>query len=176
MSMRNGLPLQLTPTPASFASLCHEISKIPPRPVKSPQHRPASLPASPQALQILRRWVTELRRRFSPLPPNTTAILFRLLFPEEDYRRKYDLQETALARHLSKVLCVATGSAGRGGALKNWAADATLGCLGEEVRKLLQRSTAVGVKSNIWFMSYGILTSRILNAWDLCHSLKWTHC
>jgi DNA ligase-4 len=79
--------------------------------------------------------------------PGLCKIFFRLLFPEEDIRRRYGIQETVLAKTLARgvfVLPTDSGSAGR--ALMEWsgypqaAEEAKLGCLGVELEiALFQR-------------------------------------
>ena len=87
-------------------------------------------------MQTFENWVSELHRRYDPLPPGTTAIVFRFLFPEEDAKRKYDMQETRLAHTISKALCLSRK--GRGERLAAWKAETAVGCLGLEVRKVIQ--------------------------------------
>lgn len=95
------------------------------------------------AILEFHHWVESLHR---PIPPRTGAILFRLLFPQQDIRRKwvnpnswrnclnhlifsaenkllwprYNLQETALGRQLAHVFGVATGTGARGEGLIRW--------------------------------------------------------
>lgn len=93
------------------------------------------------ALAILVRWITKLQQSFSPLPPGTAAIVFRLLFPDEDPGRKYDMQETRLAQELVKIFGISKN--GRGESLQKWKGETTLGCLGDEVKKVLDQSIPV---------------------------------
>ncbi|KAJ7918946.1 DNA ligase N terminus-domain-containing protein [Mycena leptocephala] len=74
--------------------------------------------------------------RVCPLPANTTAIVFRLIFPEEDTRRKYDMQETRLASALSDCFGISATP------LRQWSADGSSGCLGQEVLKVLNKSSS----------------------------------
>ncbi|KDR65743.1 hypothetical protein GALMADRAFT_148452 [Galerina marginata CBS 339.88] len=116
-----------------FCSLVRAISNINPKP---PRPRPKQ--PSPQfeypALQIFSKWVNELRRRFSPLPPNTTAICFRMLFPEEDIRRKYDIQETRMTQLLEQCFGIDRK------AFEKWSLEDASGCLGQELKVVLDRS------------------------------------
>lgn len=91
-------------------------------------------------MQTFQNWVEELRRRFDPLPPGTTAAIFRLLFPDEDAKRKYDMQETRLAQSISRALCVSHKMHERGESLAKWKAETAVGCLGLEVRRVIQES------------------------------------
>lgn len=64
--------------------------------------------------------------------PGTAKKLFRLLFPHEGARRRYDIRETRLAVALEQVMGI-TG-------LTKWDAVSVnggggTGCLGEEVRR-----------------------------------------
>lgn len=123
----------------SFVSLLHEISKTSPRTTRKP---PCN---TNRSLRILEVWIAELRRQYSPIPKGTTATIFYLLFPEEDAQRKYDMQETRLAQELAK--CIGVSVQGRGDALRSWNGENTLGCLGEEVKKVINEASSVGAKS-----------------------------
>lgn len=131
----------------SFVSLVDHVARIKPRKanVRGPKdpHRKSSV------VQTFQNWVSELHRRYDPLPPGTTAIVFRLLFPEEDAKRKYDMQEARLANAISKALCVSHTPHGRGQRLSTWKAENAVGCLGHEVRKVLEEgevSVIVGMR------------------------------
>ncbi|KAJ7777837.1 hypothetical protein DFH07DRAFT_796301, partial [Mycena maculata] len=94
--------------------------------------------ASYPALDILKKWTARLRSQFSPLAPGTTAIVFRLLFPGEDARRKYDMQETRLAVALADCF----GIPAKTKQLRQWGMDGSSGCLGEEVMQVLNSSSS----------------------------------
>lgn len=110
----------------------HAIADVKPHKATEKQFRNARYADSP-AYKTFQRWVTALRERYSPLPADTTTIIFRFLFPGEDCRRKYGVQEARLARHLTKVLSVSSDTDGRGVRLRNWKEEDALGCLGNEV-------------------------------------------
>jgi DNA ligase-4 len=114
----------------SFISLLREISN-------------STRAYSQPTLRILNKWISELRRRYSPLPHGTTAAVVTLLFPEDDTRRKYDMQETRLAQELAKCFGLTMG--GRGESLRRWDGEATLGCLGTEVMKVLDEASSVSI-------------------------------
>ncbi|KAF8216343.1 hypothetical protein K438DRAFT_1703159 [Mycena galopus ATCC 62051] len=116
-----------------FVSLLREIS------VHSRSKKAGTKRDKYPALVTLSNWIKTLRTKFAPLPSNTTAIVFRLLFPEEDTRRKYDMQETRLASALAD--CFGTSAT----PLCQWAADGSSGCLGEEVLKVLNKSSSYAV-------------------------------
>ncbi|KZT07561.1 uncharacterized protein LAESUDRAFT_115651 [Laetiporus sulphureus 93-53] len=122
-----------------FVSLISAIAKIKPRKVSQNN----SSRSTPYVVQTFRNWVAELHRRYAPLPPGTAAIVFRLLFPEEDVRRKYGLQETRLAQSISKVLGISKNTGARGNGLVNWDGDNSIGCLGLEVQKILEESSTI---------------------------------
>jgi DNA ligase-4 len=122
-------------TPSSLCSLLREISKIKPRNTTSRQTHGTR--NSYPALDIFNRWLEALRKNYSPLPPGTITVCFRLLFPEEDTKRKYEIKETRLARHLSEALGLSRNS------LENWDSDDASGCLGLEIMRLLQPKFAV---------------------------------
>ena len=50
--------------------------------------------------------MNELQKQFPCTPPNTTKMIFLMLFLEEDVRMKYGMQEVMLARVLDSVLNV----------------------------------------------------------------------
>jgi len=89
------------------------------------------------ALNILNRWLDTLRKHYSPLPLGTTAIFFRLFFPEEDIKRKYEIQEKQLAGYLSEILGVSRKK------LESWDSQDATGCLGNEIECLLAPKFAV---------------------------------
>ncbi|KAI0955281.1 hypothetical protein AcW1_006907 [Taiwanofungus camphoratus] len=126
---------------AFFVSLIHAISAIEPR--KTSHNVPHNVGANPLVLAKFRKWIAELRRLYVPLPPDTTAIVFRLLFPDEDVRRKYGMKETRLARHLAEIYAVSTSANGRGERLLKWKGEDTPGCLGLEVRNILEANITV---------------------------------
>jgi DNA ligase-4 len=81
--------------------------------------------------------VNELRKRFSPLPPNTTSTCFQLLFPEEDVHRKYDIQETRMAQLLADCFGIENET------FESWSLEEATGCLGQELKVVLERSCSV---------------------------------
>lgn len=103
--------------------------------------RPPS--GSSGAVNTLQNWQAELHRRYAPLLPGTTAIIFRLLFPDHDADRKYGMQEARLAQYLAEIIGVSTSPGGRGNALVNWNGENAVGCLGNEVQDVLEKSTSV---------------------------------
>lgn len=116
----------------SFVALCREISSDAVRKRASRDHD------SP-ALAVLKRWIRELRKEYSPLPPGTTAIVFRLLFPEEDKRRVYHMKETLLTRRLSDLFGL------KDGRLQSWNNSSASGCLGREVHDYVARTWSVRI-------------------------------
>ena len=99
------------------------------------------------------RWVKFVRTRAGGVPPETGVVLFRLLFPEEDIRRRYDLKETRLACMLCGVLGVPKHSS-KGKALLRWGewTDGSetrpkTGCLGDEVREVISATYMVCINS-----------------------------
>ncbi|KAF5383833.1 hypothetical protein D9615_003674 [Tricholomella constricta] len=116
-----------------FCSLLREISQ-------SPSHKAAAghrynNPNYP-ALTILRRWVNKLRKDFTPLPAGTSAIVFKLLFPDEDHGRKFDMQETRLSQNIADCFGIDKGFLGK------WFSENASGCLGEELKLVLERTCA----------------------------------
>ncbi|KAF8817586.1 hypothetical protein BYT27DRAFT_7227272 [Phlegmacium glaucopus] len=113
-----------------FCSLVREISKLPAPQTRVRQVKHDDYPA----LQVFRKWVEELRKRFSPLPSNTTAICFRMLFPEEDIRRRFDIQETKMTQLLADCFGVEAK------VFQKWSLEESSGCLGQELKVVLERS------------------------------------
>lgn len=120
----------------SFVSLLREISRVEPR-----SSRDSSSKNTPRDVFV--RWVANLRRRFTPLPQGTAAAVLLLLFPEEDSRRKYGMQETKLAQELAK--CFGVSMKGRGDVLNHWNGEASTGCLGAEICKIANSASSVRV-------------------------------
>ncbi|CCM02607.1 uncharacterized protein FIBRA_04710 [Fibroporia radiculosa] len=122
---------------AFFVSLIREISSETPRKAgfRATKNRTSYV------IRTFRNWVSELHRQYAPLPVGMTGVLFRLLFPDQDVRRKYGLQETTLSRQLAEVFAVSTRLDGRGHNLIAWKDEATAGCLGMEVQKVLSEIT-----------------------------------
>ncbi|KAG8908637.1 hypothetical protein FRB99_004925 [Tulasnella sp. 403] len=123
----NGVKFKLTYS--HFLSLVEHISNAEPRRANAPGQR------SRKASEVFERWVHSLEH---PLPQRSGVILFRLLFPQEDTRRKYDLQETRLGKLLATVLAVPDRTC-----LTSWASNgsttARVGCMGDEVRRVLNK-------------------------------------
>ncbi|KAJ7126560.1 hypothetical protein C8R43DRAFT_1134885 [Mycena crocata] len=116
-----------------FVSLLREIS-LHSRPRKAGVKRDKHI-AYP-ALAIFGKWIARLRSEFAPLPEGTTATVFRLLFPEEDARRKYDMKETRLASTLADCFGVSAEP------LRKWGTDGSSGCLGDQVLKIMNKSSS----------------------------------
>ncbi|KAH9849855.1 hypothetical protein C2E23DRAFT_877883 [Lenzites betulinus] len=98
------------------------------------------------AYKTFKRWAGALQERYS-LPAGGTAMIFRMLFPEEDIRRKYGMQEPRLAQCVTKILGVSSAPKGRGHRLKNWKGGDALGCLGNEVATVMAGSSTVYTSS-----------------------------
>ncbi|KAG6844737.1 hypothetical protein H0H87_004069 [Tephrocybe sp. NHM501043] len=123
-------------TSSSFCSLLREISK-------APSHRAAAghnyrTPDYP-ALNIFRRWTKKLRADFFPLPPGATAIVFNFLFPSDDHHRRFDMQETRLSHNIAETFGIDKRY------LDNWLSDNSSGCLGEELKLVLERTSTACV-------------------------------
>ncbi|KAK0501203.1 hypothetical protein EDD18DRAFT_1347295 [Armillaria luteobubalina] len=89
------------------------------------------------ALTKFRLWVDAFRKRYPNPPKGTTATIFRLLFPEEDVRRKYDMQEKRLAQALRDALATSDPR------LFKWDQDGASGCLGAEVRHVMEKTSTI---------------------------------
>ena len=60
-----------------------------------------------------------------------------------DVNRRYDMQEARLAQNLARVLGASNDPKGRGSWLTRWSVDGSWGCLGAEVRAILEASVGV---------------------------------
>ncbi|KAK0446631.1 hypothetical protein EV421DRAFT_1901481 [Armillaria borealis] len=89
------------------------------------------------ALTKFRLWVDAFRKRYPNPAKGTTATIFRLLFPEEDVRRKYDMQEKRLAQALGDALATSDPR------LFKWDQDGASGCLGAEVRHVMEKTSTI---------------------------------
>lgn len=131
---------------ASFVELVQAIAAIKPHRAADKQPRSTRWADTP-AYKTFKRWLGALRERYAPLPAGMTTIVFRLLFPEEDVRRKYGLQEIRLAQYLTKILGVSAAAGGRAERLRKWKGEDALGCLGKEVE------TVMAGRSTVSFLS-----------------------
>ena len=94
---------------------------------------------SPSVIRVFTNWALALRERYGPVDRQTSATVFRLLFPHEDADRKYSMQETRLARYLAKIFGVCTDKGGRGEGLLQWCSEGGgVGCLGAEIENVVQ--------------------------------------
>ncbi|KAF9269005.1 DNA ligase/mRNA capping enzyme, partial [Marasmius fiardii PR-910] len=111
-----------------FTSLIREIAEdTAPKTHRKPQN----------PLDTFNRWLKRLRKDFSPLPPGTTSIIFRFLFPHEDPRRKYGMQETKLSKELADCLCISDSR------LVEWEEKGETVCLGDQLRHIMNPACSV---------------------------------
>lgn len=113
----------------SLTSLLREIARV--------SGNGSSTQATQPTLTTFRNWVQELNKRFFPVPQGTTATIFRLLFPEEDAQRKYDMQERTLGHELSHVFGTENQR------YQTWNSESSTGCLGLEIQKSLEQACPV---------------------------------
>ncbi|TFY72020.1 hypothetical protein EVG20_g1000 [Dentipellis fragilis] len=132
----NSIPFSFCLT--SFITLLRRISKVRPRESGSSVRQPSGAPYL--VLHIFEDWIVQLQQLYPSISPGTGSAIFRLLFPEEDIQRKYQLQEKLLGRTLCTVFDKSKESI-YAHTLKNWNAEHTLGCLGDEVRRVLECTT-----------------------------------
>lgn len=95
--------------------------------------------SSSSSLDLVKKWILTLKQH-SSIPTSTCKIFFRLLFPEEDVRRRYNIQETTLAKSLVQIFSLPIDEKGAGKRLMGWSDAETrtnVGCLGIEVEKAL---------------------------------------
>ncbi|KAH6916220.1 hypothetical protein BKA70DRAFT_1216449 [Coprinopsis sp. MPI-PUGE-AT-0042] len=116
-----------------LVSLFRKIAEIAPRDAKSTRGTRARA-KDPPALALFKQWLERLHRDFSPLPEGTVAVCMRLIFPHEDHKRKYDMQEAKLAKAL--LGCFEPGR--KDARFKEWDGEDASGCLGQELRWYLE--------------------------------------
>ena len=96
-------------------------------------------------IKTLTNWTKAVQAQHSPVPRDSVATFFRLFFPEEDVSRKYGLQETRLSGYIADIFGVSTAGGSRGASLRAWNAESAVGCLGVEVRKVLESTASPSV-------------------------------
>jgi len=102
-----------------------------------------------QSTEIFTKYSNHLRNRGLYSAENGKTLL-QLLFPEEDIRRKFGMQETRLSSLLAKVLVEIGFSERKASSITRWAGDSATetrvgraGCLGSEVQIVMQSSHKV---------------------------------
>lgn len=109
----------------------------------------ASLARSENTSTVLFKKFIQHYKSRSTLSPETGVALFRLLFPEEDFRRKFGLKDVRLAGLLIKILQnsgIGGSSAELLGRLSPSNAPTTIAgqnCLGDRLRNILQKRNPV---------------------------------
>lgn len=137
---------------SSFVSLLHQIANVPVHIVSSRVNK--NTPACRSPSGILAKWVENLQNNYSPLPRDTTTHVLRLLFPEEDSHRKYDLQEARLSQLLPDCLDTSAFPPISTARLKQWSKQQNSGCLGQEIFALRSSNAEVshwifGLKASV---------------------------
>ncbi|KAJ3968898.1 hypothetical protein EV361DRAFT_829385 [Lentinula raphanica] len=79
------------------------------------------------ALDVFKDFSRELQASF--VPPGTTSIIFRFLFPEEDHKRKFGLRDKSLVREIADSLGLSEETYDQ--------QDDIAGCPGDRVRRFL---------------------------------------
>jgi len=128
----------------TFATLCEYFDQIASRkPRRAGTRTRAANDSSDKAAEDFMKWANHHLQW--PAPKNTGKIIFRLLFPEHDIRRVYNIKEARLAKHLAFIHDVGTLRGQRGEALYNWKSTTEdqngietgkAGCLGLEVQDI----------------------------------------
>lgn len=94
-----------------FSTLCDFLSSLRKiKPTKAKQStKQTNLAARAVVLKLFSDWIESGFNDFystkEDAPEGTSVILFRLLFPDEGVRRRYDLREATLAKELIKSSC-----------------------------------------------------------------------
>ncbi|KAK4698270.1 hypothetical protein P7C70_g8011, partial [Phenoliferia sp. Uapishka_3] len=116
-----------------FSSLVTAIRGVKAR--RKTDRAPSVDTATPAELKLLNAWITKLREVHNPLPSGTTVLFFRLLFPGEGVRRRYNIAEQTLCRYLERYFGT------KRGAFDDWSKttldqrSGSSGCLGDQVEK-----------------------------------------
>jgi DNA ligase 4 len=118
----------------SFVSLVEAFGEVQPR--KAGKVKNTAEHENSVYVRTLKNWTKALHERHAPLSQGTTTTFFRLFFPGEDVSRKYGLRETRLARYLAHILGADT-------ILGTWNEENAEGCLGVELRKVLEKGSSV---------------------------------
>ncbi|GJE91101.1 DNA ligase 4-like protein [Phanerochaete sordida] len=119
-----------------FVSLCKAFADAAPKRATLTKNQPKNQVS--HYVRTLTNWVQHLQEKHASLPDGTAATLLLFLFPEEDVSRKYGMQETRLAGYVADILGVSTDRDSRGASLRRWDEAGTAGCLGQEVRLLME--------------------------------------
>src|SRR5690242_19531595 len=91
---------------SSLCSLFRELSAQKSR--RAGQAPPNLKQTETHALQIFKRWLNALQANFGPPSEALTSAILHLLFPEEDAKRRYMMQETRLIQRLSQCYGVSS--------------------------------------------------------------------
>ncbi|VDB87531.1 unnamed protein product [Peniophora sp. CBMAI 1063] len=162
----NGVPF------SHFVSLIRAISEI--TPVRVGDKKRQSLvdgTQTPRARKVFGTWLKEIRAKYSPLPPGTTAAILRLLFPEVDVDRKYSMQEKRLGEQLAQALGISTQKGHCGSVLRSWNEWDTRGCLGHVVQGLFESRANENPEEHVSSLSV-IDVDRLLS--DLARYSPWS--
>ena len=122
----------------SIVDLLNAIAKVAPKPVSHNRH---GEPNQRPARDVFKKWLTHFRSEHPNPPKGTTAIIFKLLFPECDTQRKYNMQEKKLGQVIADALGLHDHE------FENWHLGGYSGTLGLEVWKAMRKSATVSEPS-----------------------------
>ncbi|KAK4056834.1 hypothetical protein OIO90_002084 [Microbotryomycetes sp. JL221] len=136
----NPLPFSL------FCDLVTAISSVKPRSIEE-SHRCKSINHKPRSHVLLHKWINAIKQKHNetgsrtngPLPVGTIVLFMRLLHPDQFVRRRYDMQESLLAKALETLFNQPEGTFSNWNALRLTSMSPSNGCLGSEVRDFMQR-------------------------------------
>ncbi|BGP07980.1 hypothetical protein JCM10049v2_003825 [Rhodotorula toruloides] len=135
-------PSSLYANPIAFSLFSSLVQRIGAVPAVRKGARRLSGPGEgkPKQHKLLEAWVGAVKAEYDrDLPEGTIVLFFRLFFPDEGVRRRYDLREMLLGEALEGVY------GARRGAFSSWNAQceagraSSTGCLGREVQIWLER-------------------------------------
>ncbi|KAG8984225.1 hypothetical protein FRB90_005470, partial [Tulasnella sp. 427] len=113
--------------------LVEHIGRIEPRKTTQPRR---STTTTHKVKDTFQHWCKSLKK---PIAQGHTTVLFRLLFPEHDARRTYDMQEARLTEVLGDALEIPNAKE----RLKHWNMSGTAtghsasSCLGDDIRRVV---------------------------------------
>ncbi|BGP31986.1 hypothetical protein JCM10296v2_003765 [Rhodotorula toruloides] len=127
-----------------FSSLVQRIGAVPP--VRKGARRSNGPGAGkPKQRRLLEAWVAAVKAEYGrDLPEGTIVLFFRLFFPDEGVRRRYDLREMLLGEALEGVYGARRGTFSSWNAQSDAGRASSTGCLGREVQSWLGRDEKHG--------------------------------
>ncbi|GEM07306.1 ATP dependent DNA ligase [Rhodotorula toruloides] len=119
-----------------FSSLVQRIGAVPA--IRKGARR--SIGPTTKQHRLLDAWIGAVKAEYGrDLPEGTIVLFFRLFFPDEGVRRRYDLRELLLGQALEGVYGARRGTFSSWNAQSDVGRASSTGCLGTEVQNWLER-------------------------------------